>query len=787
MRKTVLFLLLCVSTLLLAQVTTSPSPIQVSDLSGTVVITFDPNGGNGGMKNATKCYCHTGLITAASTGDGDWKNVIGSWRGATQPQLTKTADGKWQLTINNVYTFYGVPSTTEILKIAFVFHDGPGGSKEGKSADGSDIFVAIAGVDQQTGIWRGFTPAAVVQQARPAGISNGIYYGSDGTSVTLCTYAASKSAPANHVFLIGDMTNWQLNNQYQLKRDGNYFWITLTGLTAGREYRFQYAVERADGKHVQISDLYSEKLLHPDDKYEPKTADPSLMAYPTTAAEGYVSVIQPGKPPYNWQCTNFVRPNKNNLIIYELWTYDFSTRRTYNGVREQLDYIESLGVNAIELMPVCEFDGNLSWGYNPNHYFAPDKAYGPANELKALIDECHRRGIAVILDMVFNHASGNNPMNKLYPYGSDLSSNPWFNTIPPHGDNVLEDWNHDFGPAHEMFIRAMKYWIEEYHVDGYRLDLSHGLCGPSYNAVSNLKDYFNQAIATHTDAAGTPAYLILEHWGSNMGSDRPQLVSAGMQCWTNNCNAYCQTAMGWLKDGDDMNESNKDGYVSYTCSHDEERPFYKALMYGNGDIKTNTQSRNSRIAANVGINVLMNGSHMIWQFEELGYDVNIDYNGRTGSKPHPSTKGYMSDALRMAQKDRLGKICQLRTRILPHVFVGNPTASSLNSGQALRSIQWGDSAFAVANFGIDNQAATLPSGNWYDYLNGATRATSTITLAPGEIRVFTGRPITAPVTPTDIKNDAKTSVPASHKILRHGRICILRANRLYDLDGRLIE
>lgn len=765
----------------MAQLTTNPSPLTKAALSGTITITFDPTQGNGGMKTATQCYCHTGLITSTSTGDGDWKNVIGSWRGATQPQLTKTTDGKWQLTINNVYSFYGVPATTEILKIAFVFHDGPGGSKEGKAAGGSDIFVTITGVDQQTGIWRGFTPAAVVEQARPTGVSNGIYYGADGTSVTLCTYAASKTAPANHVFLLGDMTNWQLNNQYQLKRDGNYFWITLTGLTPGQEYRFQYAVERADGKHVQISDLYSEKLLYPDDKYEPKQKDPSLLAYPTSGAEGYVSVLQPGKQAYNWQCTNFRRPNKNNLIIYEVWVYDYSTKRSYAGLTEQLDYIESLGVNAIELMPICEFDGNMSWGYNPNHYFAPDKAYGKADDLKALIDACHSRGIAVIMDMVFNHASGLNPMNKLYPYGADLSQNPWFNVTPPHGDNVFEDWNHDFGPAHEMFVRAMKYWIEEYHVDGYRFDLSHGLCGPSYNATTNLSDYYNQVMPTHKDAYGTPAYLILEHWGSSMGTDRPYLVSRGMQCWTNNSNAYCQTAMGWLKEGDGMGESSKDGYISYTCSHDEERPFYKATQWGAGAIKTDANVRNGRIAANLAMNVLLDGSHMIWQFEEIGYDVSIEYSGRTSSKPHPSTKGYLTDAVRMAQKDRIGQICRLRTRELTSVFEGNPTATQIGSGQKVRSVRWGNDVYAVANMDTTAQTATLPAGTWYDYLDGNQLAAATYSLAPGVVKVFTGTQVKTDV--PFVEEERRQAI----KIIEDNQLVIILDGKKYDVFGRLIR
>ena len=94
---------------------------------------------------------------------------------------------------------------------------------------------------------------------------------------------------------------------------------------------------------------------------------------------------------------------------------------------------------------------------------------------KTFIDECHKRGMAVILDMVFNHATGLNPMNKLYPYGSELAQNPWFNVTAPHSDNVYEDWNHGFEPAHEMFTRVFQYWLTEYKIDGFRLDLSHGL------------------------------------------------------------------------------------------------------------------------------------------------------------------------------------------------------------------------------------------------------------------------------------------------------------------------
>ncbi|MBR6118275.1 MAG: hypothetical protein IKQ11_05405 [Paludibacteraceae bacterium] len=648
----------------------------------------------------------------------------------------------------------------------------------------------------------GLTPT---EKARPAGVSNGIYYGADGTSVTLCTYAASKTQSAKRVFLLGDMTDWKLKAEYQLYKDGNYFWITLTGLEKGKEYRFQYAVERADGLKKQISDLYSEKVIHPDDQYEPKTVDPTLIDYPTgKGADGYVTVIQPGKPAYEWSdaTLNFKRPNKNNLVIYELWVYDYTEARSLKGLMKRLDYIQNLGVNAIELMPICEFDGNYNWGYSPNHYFAPDRAYGSETMYKEFIDECHKRGIAVILDMVFNHATGLNPMNKLYPYGTDLASNPWFNVTAPHSDNVYEDWNHGFEPAHEMFIRALKYWLTEYKVDGFRLDLSHGLCSDQANtSVKNLKDYYDKGVKS----VAPDAYMICEHWGGNMGTERPQLVNYGMQCWSNTSNAYCQTAMGWLKDGDAFSEANKDGYVSYCESHDEERMQYKCKKYGNGDLQTNTAARLARVPENVAFNVLLNGSHMLWMWEEIGYDFSIncdldhpnDYNDsyRCNKKPRPEIRGYFTNSNRVAAFTKCAQVITLRTQLLPSVFEGNPTSVSISSGSKLRTIRWSTDVFVAANFDVStNQAVTLPNGTWYDYLNGATQANSTYTLAPGELKVFTGTPVQAPTFTdiqkrdhTPIENVSTDDMPKSYKFMRDGQIFIQRGDKVYTITGQPVR
>lgn len=785
---------------MVAQVTPNPNPVPVG-YTGQIVITFDPAGGNGGMVGATKCYAHTGYCTATA----NWQGVVGKdWRSPNAPQLTATDDGKWQLVIDNMFDFYNIPAGTQVTALAFVFHDGPGGSKEGKTAQGQDIFITL-GEEIMGDIWANFTPAACQTAARPSGFSNGIYYGADGTSVTLCTYAASKTDPAKHVFLLGDMTNWKLSNDYQLKRDGNYFWITLTGLERGKEYRYQYAVVRSDDVKKQISDLYSEKVIHPDDSWEPRWADPSLISYPVNGVpDGYVTVIQPGKPAYQWSdaTLNFRRPNKNNLLIYELWTYDFTELRTFKGVERRLDYIQSLGVNAIELMPVCEFDGNYNWGYSPNHYFAPDRAYGSSDMLKHLIDECHKRGLAVILDMVFNHATGLNPMNKLYPYGTDLAKNPWFNVTAPHSDNVYEDWNHGFAPAHEMFTRALKYWLTEYKVDGFRMDLSHGFCSEQAGtSVGNIMDYYTNGV----QAASPGAYFILEHWGSNMGSERPQLVNAGMMCWNNTANAYMQTTMGWLKDGDSFTDANQDNYVSYCESHDEERMQYKAKMWGNGDLASNESARIARVPVNIAFNVLLNGPHMLWMFEELGYDYSIncdvehpdasDEKYRCNKKPRPEGLGYYQSAARLAAYKKTAQALQLRTKLMPNVFEGDPTAASIGGGLSLRTVQWGNNVFVAGNFSATAaQTVTVPSGTWYNYYLQKQETNATISLEPGELLILTGTQVALPEINDEVfigadVNNVFLSQPQSQveKFFYNGALYLRRGNQTYTVDGLRVQ
>ena len=650
--------------------------------------------------------------------------------------------------------------------------------------------------------------STTVEVARPDGVVNGIYYDdADQTKVTLCTYAASKTEPAKAVFVVGDFNNWQISSKYQLKRDGNYFWITLDNLVPQKEYAYQYVVVRADDVVKRISDLYAEKVLSSDDSYEPRQQDPTLMKYPKQG-DGYVAVLQTGRTQYPWSeaTLNFQRPDKNNLVIYELWVYDYTPKRSFTGVYEKLDYLQNLGVNAIEFMPLCEFDGNYSWGYNPNHYFALDKAYGTREQFKALVDECHKRGMAVIVDMVFNHSNGNNPMVKLYPYGNDLKYNPWCNVNPPEGESYGEDWNHDFEPTRDMFTRCLQYWLTEYKIDGFRMDLSHGFCGTTCsNLLNNINHYYTEGV----QKASEGAYFILEHWGATMSSDRPKLIKNGMLCWQNTNNAYSQLAMGWLQDGDGLADANNDGYVSYCESHDEERNYFKAMKYGVDAIKNDEEARLSRVPLTIAFNVLLNGPHMIWQFNELGYDysINSTLNGknddtnsgnRTSKKAQPETLGWFKAGIRMNQYQKVGQLIRLRTELAPEVFEGNPNIVSISSGKTVRFIDWGegkDRIYVVGNFSAtDVETAFLPEGSWYDYFAQTRQTTAVLRLTPGELKIYTGKKYDLPYIPaaydgvTPIYEQRQEAFAVVYPTLTDGIVNITEEPTaiLYDLSGKLL-
>ncbi|HET9433927.1 MAG TPA: alpha-amylase family glycosyl hydrolase, partial [Chitinophagaceae bacterium] len=288
------------------------------------------------------------------------------------------------------------------------------------------VTEAVSGTVTKTETINFFVAGAPTIAALPTGVRDGINYETGNTSVVLVLYAPGKT----RVSVIGSFPggSWieQTTNQMNKTPDNDYWWIRITGLTPGTEYAFQYLV---DGQ-LKVADPYSEKILDPwNDSGIPGSTYPGLMPYPSQTS-GIVSVLQTNAPDYNWQVSNFSRPDKRGLIIYELLLRDFLAAHDWKTLRDTLSYFKRMGINAIEIMPFNEFEGNNSWGYNPDFFLAPDKYYGTKNSLKEFIDSCHSKGIAVIMDIVLNHATGLCPLAALYwdnVTNRPALNNPWFN------------------------------------------------------------------------------------------------------------------------------------------------------------------------------------------------------------------------------------------------------------------------------------------------------------------------------------------------------------------------
>lgn len=125
-----------------------------------------------------------------------------------------------------------------------------------------------------------------------------------------------------------------------------------------------------------------------------------MPKYPYGKTTGFVSVLNSTSSNFNWIHNDFKRPANEQLFVYELLIRDFDQKHTFNAITEPLLYLKELGVNAIELMPVNEFEGNQSWGYNPSFHMALDKYYGSKQSFKTMIDSAHSLGIAVVLHVV---------------------------------------------------------------------------------------------------------------------------------------------------------------------------------------------------------------------------------------------------------------------------------------------------------------------------------------------------------------------------------------------------
>jgi len=603
----------------------------------------------------------------------------------------------------------------------------------------------------------------------PPGNVHGINYTSN-SSVTLALFAPYKE----FVYVIGDFNDWKVNSIYYMYKDevtpdSVIWWCTINNIAPGEEYAFQYLV---DGK-IRIADPYTEKVLDPDyDQFISDSTYPNLKPYPYGKTSDIVSVFQTDQQPYQWQVTNFQKSAKQDLVIYELLIRDFISTHNYETLKDTLGYLKRLGINAVELMPVMEFEGNESWGYNPSFQHALDKYYGPKNELKKFVDEAHSMGIAVILDIVLNHAYEQCPLVRLYfdPVNNrPAPNNPWFNVVSP---NPVYSWGFDFNhesPATKYYVdRVNNYWLTEFHIDGFRFDFTKGFTntpGDGWNydpsRIAILERMANKIWETDSTA-----YVILEHFTEN--SEEKELSDYGMMLWGNhNCN-YSQAAMGyslgpcgtWDFSGISYKVRgwNNPYLLGYMESHDEERLMYKNLTYGNSHGNYNIKSLPTalqRIKEAAAFFFTIPGPKMIWQFGELGYDISIDYPCRTCNKP--IRWNYYDEPARL----KLYRVFKTLINLKKDYPAFRSSNFTINAGGAEKRINIYDSTMDVVITGnFDVQSGTIDpnfsrTGKWYDYFSGdsiiVTDVHSNLPQEPGEFHIYTT--IRLPKPEDDILNE----------------------------------
>lgn len=629
-------------------------------------------------------------------------------------------------------------------------------------------------------------------QSMPQALQDGIHYDPDDSSkATLILNAPEK----DFVYVAGSFNNYNPTATYLMNKDpdSSYFWLELTNLIPQETYHYQYWVYDSDPVSdspyvIKTADPYSTLVLSPfDDYYISDNSYPNIPAYPE-GQDREVTLLQTAQAAYQWQIQNFQKPDQENLVIYEVLVRDFDENRTFQDLINRVNYFKELGINAIQLMPVMEFEGNESWGYNTAFHLALDKFYGTPDKLKELVDVFHQNGIAVILDLAINHAFGRAPGVRMWMTDSDndgwgepSSENPYFNSTPKHSYNVGSDFNHQQELTQTYTKRVIKHWIEEFKIDGFRWDLTKGFtqncsstdtgCTNSYQAdrVAILKEYADYSWSLDADH-----YVIFEHLGEDIEekewADYRLDENKGIMLWGKMTDPYSQLAMGFGTNASiSRMKSESRGFngkrlIGYYESHDEERIMFKTINYGNSSQSShNVSDLNiglSRMSALGAVSLLIPGPKMIWHFGELGMENSIftcsdgtyDNDGcKLDTKPQPQwVNNWLNQALRSQIYNDWNKIIELKKNNT--VFRANSTISPYNNNNLLQRIYiWDDellinelkNVIILANFDVVQQAvlADFPhTGTWYNLMNDGTinvsSTTQTITLDPGEYIIY---------------------------------------------------
>lgn len=514
----------------------------------------------------------------------------------------------------------------------------------------------------------------------------------DGT-VTFCVAAPGKTS----VTIVPSWNDYKVTGAnrmyYQDYEDNRYFWITVNGLKKGESYLYYYLIDGVKG----VADPYSQLVLDPyNDKWLDPAVFPDCPSYPDAlnGTDIPLTVYTPGGWEYDWEVPDFNIPDPQQLVIYEILFRDFTGKEgaadgngTVAAAIEHIPYLKELGVNAVELMPIMEFNGNLSWGYNTNFYFAPDKAYGAPVDYKKFVDECHKAGMAVILDIVLNQSDWLHPWYQMY---GGTSNNPFYNATAPHDYSVLNDWNQDNPLVEQQWVDALKFWMEEYNVDGFRFDLVKGL-GDNDSYRSSGTEGYNKSRVERMKRLHAAIKAVNPrgiHINENLaGSKEENEMGADGQLNWSNLNWQTGQYVKMVADQSSLGGFDAKVWgrtpgttVAYMESHDEQRVAFMAKESDNAAISKNTTNAYRRIGSAAAQMLLTPGAKMIWQFGELADDQNTKNSGGndTGNKK-VMWDTYLNDSRRMGLHDTFRDLINIR-RANPSLFDG--TADFSTEGMA---------------------------------------------------------------------------------------------------------
>ncbi|NLZ16810.1 MAG: 1,4-alpha-glucan branching protein [Desulfobulbaceae bacterium] len=286
---------------------------------------------------------------------------------------------------------------------------------------------------------------------------------------------------AQQAFVMGDFNNWSKTKNPLASEESGYWYTDVAGAKPGQEYKFL----------LKNGDIELERI------------DPYARQVTNSVGNGVIY----DHANFDWEGDNFTPPSHNELVIYEMHIGSFYVDEDgkpgdFDTVLRRFDHLVKLGVNAVQVMPIAEFAGDYSWGYNPAHIFAVESAYGGPDEFKRFVREAHKRGLAVILDVVYNHFGPSdldlwqfdgwqeNDKGGIYFYNDHRSQTPWGDTRPDYGRGEVRQFIHD---------NALM-WLEDYHVDGLRYDMTlyirsiHGDGGEDIPEGWSLMQYINQSV-----------------------------------------------------------------------------------------------------------------------------------------------------------------------------------------------------------------------------------------------------------------------------------------------------